>query len=90
MEENEKKLNCNPLEASDNRCSFVAVCKNLNSPFYLESSFYVLQVLYLLTRSRCRNKEGTRLGIGLANKKKRKAACELKINTKRNFGEWDN
>lgn len=32
--------------------------------FYLELSFHVLQVLYLLTRSRCRNKEGTRLGIG--------------------------
>ena len=74
MEENEKKLNCNPLEASDKRCSFVAVCKNLNSPFNLESSFYVLQVLYHSTRRRCRNERGHKIRDWISEQEKKKSS----------------
>ena len=55
--------------------------------FYLELSFHVSQVLFLLTRFRCSNKEGTKLGIGLVNKKEKQP-----VNQKdgKNFGEWHN
>ena len=79
MEENNEKLDLNTLEASDKRCSFVAVCSthylfcHLNSLVLFRVNILCFTcALSFDAFSMQKQNRRSRLGIGLANKKEEK------------------